>query len=144
MRFASAFAAGLDQQLNLFGDAQGSAPRQTAPFGGFVAIILHVQAEADELILLDRLRDAGELRNGGPPQRSGAVEGRVKSRDLLGRYRTHEFGGEVQGLVAEVETQPVALRLVDVDILCQQIEKLLRFLHHAGEFVERYAYPAPV
>ena len=96
MGLAFFFAAGGDQQLNLFGDAQGIAAREAAPLGRIVTIIAQVQAESDQLILLDGVGDAGELRDGGAAQGGGPVEGGVEGGDLLGGHWSHEFRGKVQ------------------------------------------------
>ena len=109
MGFHLAFVARRDQHLNLFGDAQRVAAREAAPLGRLVTVIAQIQAESDEFILLDRVRDSGELRDGGAAQGGGPVECGVKGGDLIGGHRPHEFRGKVQRLVAEIEAQPFAL-----------------------------------
>ena len=68
----------------------------------------------------------------------------MEGSDLLRGHWSHEFRGKVQRLVAEVEAQPFAVGLVDLNIFGQQMEELLGFLHNAGQFVEGNAHPAPV
>jgi len=123
---------------------QGVAAREAAPFCRVVAVIAQVQAESDQLILFDGVGDAGELRDGGAAQGGGAVERRMEGSDLLRGHWSHEFRGKVQRLVAEVEAQPFAVGLVDLNVLSQQVEELLGFIHHARELVEGNTHTAAV
>ena len=140
--FLVKIGTGFDQHLNFLGDAESVATRQTAPFGRLLTIVGLVQPESDEFVLLYGLGDAGKLTNGGPTQRGGAVEGRVEGGNLLRGHRPNVFRGKIHGLVAEIETQPLALALVDVNVFGEQIEEFLGFVHHARELVERNPHAA--
>src|SRR5207253_9519097 len=119
--------------------AQGIALRKRAPLARLALVVVLIQAEADQLIFVDGVGNAGELRDGRPPQTGDAVEGGVELHDLRRFDGPDILGREVEGFVIEVATQPHARALVDVYILSQHAKKSLRLVHHARKLLQRDA-----
>ena len=68
----------------------------------------------------------------------------MKGSHLFLGDRTHKFRGEIQRLVVEIESQPIALALVDVDIVAQHAKERLRLLDYAGQLVQRNSHASAI
>src|SRR5438046_10031171 len=68
----------------------------------------------------------------------------MKLGHLIRRHRAHEFRREIQRFVIKVESQPLSLPLVDMNVVAQHAEKGLRLLDHAGQFIQWYSHSSPI